>query len=138
MLMKAFLAGLSLVFLFSLSLARTADASANYLTVDLACTQGGGVDAQVSWIGASTTATQQWMDISLTNNGWAQGTFAGIGPVAAGKTSIVASALIPNAIYFVRINQQLPGNYWDPSPTFDFRTPPDCSRVLAKPTLIVT
>src|SRR5262249_31843420 len=81
---------------------------------------------------------QQWIDVSLLNNNWRQGTFAGLGPVSAATGTIVASQLMPNAIYFVRINQMLPGGFWDSSATFQFRTPNDCPRALAKSTLIVT
>lgn len=135
---KAILAGLSLMFLLALNSTHGADASAGWVTVDMACSAGGGVDVQVAWLGGSPAATQQWMDVSLQNNNWRQGTFAGLGPIAPTAGSIVASQLMPNAIYFVRVNQLLPNSYWDSSPTFSFRTPGDCPRTLAKPTLIVT
>jgi hypothetical protein len=136
MLRKTILAGLSLLILLSLRTASTADAAANYVAVDMACSVGGGVDALLSWVGAST-ATPKYLDVSLHNNGWQVGTFASLN-VAAPQSSIIASGLMPNAVYFVRVNQQMSGGLWDASPTFAFRTPPDCPLLLASPTLSIT
>ena len=136
MLTKTILAGLSLLIVFSLRTASTADAAADYVAVDMACSAGGGVDVLVSWLGAST-ATPKFLDVSLHNNGWQLGTFASLN-VAAPQSSIIASGLMPNAVYFVRVNQRTTAGAQDMSPTFAFRTPSDCALLLAKPTLNIT
>src|SRR6266545_2980404 len=136
MLRKTILAGLSLLILLSLRTVSTADAAADYVAVDMACSAGGGVDVLVSWLGA-TTAASKFVDVSLHNNGWQQGTFASLS-VTAAQSSVIASGLMPNAVYFVRVSQQMTGGFMDASPTFAFRTPPDCALVLAKPTLTIT
>lgn len=128
MLPRALLASLGLVLLLALRPGGVADASNDYVSIDVACAYAGGVDALISWPNAAGPSS---IDISLHNNGWQQGTYAGLGPVAAGTRSIVASGLMPNAIYFVRVNQQLQGGFLDASPTFLFRTPGGCALLLA-------
>jgi hypothetical protein len=135
MLRKAFLASLGLVLLVALRPGGVADAYNSYVNVDVACAQGGGVDALISWpSGSGPTA----VDISLRNNNWQMGTYAGLGSVAAGVRSVVAAGLMPNAIYFVRVTQQLQGGWVDESPTMVFRTPGDCALLLAKQVIFVT
>ncbi|HLF79705.1 MAG TPA: hypothetical protein VJB57_19665 [Dehalococcoidia bacterium] len=134
MLRKALLASLGLALLVTLRPGSVANAYNNYVNVDVACAQGGGVDALISW---SSAATQSSVDISLRNNNWQMGTYVGLGSVAGGR-SIMAAGLMPNALYFVRVTQLLQGGWVDESPTLVFRTPGDCALLLAKQVVIVS
>ena len=67
MLWKAFFASLGLVLLVTLRPGSVANAYNNYVNVDVACAQGGGVDALISW---SSGSGQTAVDISLRNNNW--------------------------------------------------------------------
>jgi len=54
---------------------------ADYVNVaNQTCLSDGTVQINLSW--QSYNLGYQWIDLSLTNNGFAQGTFVGIGPVA--------------------------------------------------------
>ena len=85
-----------------------------------------GVKVDFRWTGANPSAAQQWLDLSLFNNGWQWGTFLGAGPFSASAQSHSWDGIIPNAVHFVRLNQQLPNGQWQPSSTFYFQSA-DCA-----------
>lgn len=84
--------------------------------------QPNGVSVSFTWQGVSPSASQQWLDLSLFDNGWQGGTFLGAGPIPASAQTYSWSGLKPNAVHFVRVNQLLPGGNWDTSQTFQFTT----------------
>jgi hypothetical protein len=101
--------------------ATVSEAGNQQLSLDMQCSSQ-GVSVFFSWTGASPDASEQWVDLSLHNNGWQQGTFLGAGPLAPSAASHTWDGLISNAVHFVRINQLLPNGAWDSSATFYFQT----------------
>jgi len=81
--------------------------------------QPGKIIATFSWqpIGSG----QQWLDISLFNNGFAPGTFVGIGPFPAGTNSFTWDGLSPGKMHQFRVNTLTPGG-WQPTPALAFMT----------------
>ena len=63
----------------------------------------------------------QWLDLSLSNNGFIPGTFVNAGPLDAGQSSFAWDGLIPDATHFLRVNTWTSGG-WEPSPTYRFTT----------------
>jgi hypothetical protein len=59
--------------------ARSADAAASGLGQSQVC-NGGKADVTFTWSGTSSTASQVWLDISTSSNGWKNGTFISAGP----------------------------------------------------------
>ena len=94
-------------------------AAAPYIAVEPSCS-GGSSTARFSWYGNDPYAVQQWLDLSLADNGFAPGTFFSAGPLAASQNSITLAQLRPGVTHYVRVNQQLWTGEWDPSPTFVF------------------
>jgi beta-lactamase class A len=79
----------------------------------------GSVSATISWV--PSRRGNQWLDISLFNNRFAPGTFAGIGPFPPDTSSFVWSGLQPRLTHFLRINTRSPYG-WEPSQTVAFAT----------------
>jgi hypothetical protein len=102
----------------------TADAAVSLLTISQTCSTAipGTVRVSFSWSGNAPGSQQQWLDLSLANNDWQPGTFLGAGPFSSATTSFTWDGLLPNAVHYVRANQQLPAGNWDPSQTFSFAT----------------
>jgi hypothetical protein len=76
-----------------------------------------------SWTDNHPLALQQWLDLSLQNNGWRPGTFSGAGPLHASVQSFAWDGLMPNTYYYVRHNQVFSTGVWDPSATTWLLTP---------------
>src|SRR5581483_8262554 len=49
-------------------------------------------------------ATQQWVDLSVNDNGFAAGSFIGYGPLGANSSSMTWSNLEPGTAHFWRVN----------------------------------
>ena len=110
----------------SLQFGRTVEAAPTSVSVAQGCGENGvGVDVTLSWSGASASATQTLVDLSLYNNGWIPGTFASSGAISPNQTSFKFVSLLPNTQYYVRVSQ-LSGAAWDSSITFMFMTGPAC------------
>jgi hypothetical protein len=86
------------------------------------CLPDGSVRVDFSWRGNDPAANQQWIDLSLFDNGWEWGTFLGAGPMAGSQQSLRWDGLIAGTTHYVRVNQQLANGAWDPSPTFMVQT----------------
>lgn len=97
-------------------------AATNQLFVAQGCLPDGSVRVDFSWRGNDPNATQQWLDLSLFNNGWEWGTFLGAGPMPASQQSLRWDGLIAGTTHYVRVNQQLPNGAWDPSATYIVQT----------------
>ncbi|OGY22100.1 MAG: hypothetical protein A2113_02735 [Candidatus Woykebacteria bacterium GWA1_44_8] len=63
----------------------------------------------------------QWLDISLFNNGFASGTFVGIGPFPAQTSSFTWDGLTPGKMHYFRVNTITPSG-WQPTPVLPFMT----------------
>ncbi len=99
-------------------------AATSVLFYSQSCQSDGRVQLRFSWTGNDPLVAQQWVDLSLFNNGWQPGTFLGSGPLPATASSLTWNGLIPSAAHFVRVNQLEPTGTWDPSATFYFQTLP--------------
>jgi hypothetical protein len=94
-------------------------AAAPYIAVETNC-NGGTSNANFTWYGNDPYALVQYLDLSLSDNGFAPGTFFSAGPLGATQNSVTLAQIRPGAPHFVRVNQQLWTGDWDPSPTFAF------------------
>jgi peptidoglycan/xylan/chitin deacetylase (PgdA/CDA1 family) len=65
---------------------------------------------------------QQWIDLSLFDNGFAPGTFIGVGPLAPDASRFQWVGLLPRRTHYARVNV-LTSNGWRPSATITFATP---------------
>ncbi len=83
---------------------------------------GSGSNGTFSWQGNDPSAVQQWLDLTLFDNGWQDGTFISAGPFDGSVTSFTWNGLLPGTTHFVRVNQQFADGTWDPSPTFQITT----------------
>lgn len=63
----------------------------------------------------------QWLDLSLSDNGFAPGTFVAIGPLAANAAEVPWDGLLPGKTHYLRVNTLGPYG-WEPSPTLAFVT----------------
>jgi hypothetical protein len=98
-----------------------AEAGANQLFATQYC-EGGRVKVIFNWTGGNAAALEQWLDLSIFDNGWRDGSFIFIGPLPGSLATFTWEGLTPGMQHYLRINQQLPNYSWDPSQTFAFRT----------------
>lgn len=75
----------------------------------------GSIKATVSWVPSGRG--EQWLDISLSNKGFAPSTFVGGGPLPPEASSFVWSGLSSGATYYLRVQTRSPFG-WEPSQTF--------------------
>jgi hypothetical protein len=87
------------------------------------CLPDRSVSVELRW--ASSYQGPQWLDVSLFDNAFAPGTFAGFGPLPVAATSFATPGLAGGAVYFARVNTLTTGG-WAASPTLIFATPNDC------------
>lgn len=99
---------------------RSAQAAPNSISVAQAekCETDGTVKTWIEWNTSGVAA--QWVDVSLVNNGFVDGSYVGNGPVPANAVSIIRY-LVPGRTYFVRVTSPR-ANVWDVSGTFTFTT----------------
>lgn len=81
----------------------------------------GAVRAEFSWTPAASSGAVQWLDLSLSDNGFAPGTFISAGPLAAGSGFYLWDGLQPGKTHYWRVNTLLPSG-WAPSQTGSFTT----------------
>src|SRR5581483_7493837 len=94
------------------------------------CLPDNTVRAHFLW--TSSGQGEQWVDLSLFDNGFAPGTFLGAGPLPPGQTVFAWDGLIPNATHYLRVNT-LTADGWFPSQTLIFSTPGDCPFAVQPP-----
>jgi hypothetical protein len=118
--------------LLGLAWQTTASAAVNSLYLTQSCLPDGSVRVKFDWSGNDPSAIQQWLDLSLFDNGWQWGTFLGAGPMPASQQSLSWDGLIPNTTHFVRLNQELTPGTWDPSLTY-YWTTLNCPQPVQQP-----
>jgi hypothetical protein len=91
--------------------------------INQTCTGDGFVRINLAWNAPNEGA--QYVDVSLSNNGWWPGTFIGIGPFGAYDGTGVWAGLEPGKQHFLRINNLMWWG-WTPSQTIAFNTRGDC------------
>jgi hypothetical protein len=67
-------------------------------------------------------SSQQWVDLSLFDNGFRPGTFIGAGPLAGSESTFTWEGLLPEALHYWRVNSFV-GGAWQPSQTGVLVTP---------------
>jgi len=97
------------------------EAAANQLLTTQYC-EGGRAKVTFSWTGGNAASLEQWLDLSIFDNGWRDGTFIFAGPLVGSLATYTWEGLTPATQHYVRVNQQLGNRTWDPSQTFSFRT----------------
>ncbi len=98
--------------------------AADYVNVvSQQCQSDGTVLITLNW--QSYNLGYQWIDLSLSNNGFGYGTFVGIGPVAPNANSQPWGGLLPGYTHYLRVNT-LTQYGWYPSQTISFFTRNDC------------
>ncbi len=65
------------------------------------------------------SATQIWLDLSLSDNNFAPGTFVSAGPLSSNASSYVWSGLLSGRVHYWRVNALTPSG-WTPSATGAF------------------
>ncbi|MGB6836228.1 MAG: hypothetical protein WBF66_00810 [Dehalococcoidia bacterium] len=69
-----------------------------------------------NWPAPPPGAIQQWLDLSLFNNGFVPGTFVGVGPFGPQTTSFTWQGILPGLTHYYRLNVLYPDG-WHPSAT---------------------
>jgi hypothetical protein len=102
-------------------------------TLDLPhATCAGGSTATVTFSWTPTNPGLQWLDLTLADNGFAPGTFIGVGPLEAGTSSFAWSGLLPGLPHFWRVHT-LTDAGWQASETGAFVP---CGNPVLLPTAI--
>jgi hypothetical protein len=112
---------LALVAAYGAPAAPRVEAAANQLLTTQYC-EGGRVKVQFSWSGGNPASLEQWLDLSIFDNGWRDGTFIYAGPLVGSLTTYTWEGLTAGTQHYVRVNQQLGNRSWDPSQTFAVMT----------------
>ena len=106
----------------TLGLVKPAEAAypaADVQSVSQQCTSENSVRAMITW--TSSYTGNQWVDLSVNDNGWIPGTFITEGPLPPYQTAFAGNGLTPGSTYFVRITNFV-GGVWYSSPTYSFQT----------------
>ncbi len=106
--------------------ARGAAAAPGGMNLVQACRLDGMVDVGFRWTGVSAGANMQFLDVSFSDNGWAEGTYSSVGPMEGSIRATAAGGFIQKTTYFARVNQRMSDGTWQPSPTYQFSAV-DCS-----------
>ena len=107
------------------------EAGANFVTVAAQqCLSPNDVRVGFTWV--AYNEGPQWVDLSLSNNGFFPGTFVGLGPLAASQTSFTWDGILAGLTHFLRVNT-LTAAGWSTSPTIAFTTRNDCQFVSQVP-----
>jgi len=87
------------------------------------CLSDGTVGLSLSW--TSYNQGGQWVDLTLFDNGFAPGSFVGLGPLSSGQNSFTWNGLKPGLLHFLRINTLAPSG-WMPT-AISFVSRGDCA-----------
>ena len=103
---------------------------ADNLSVSQQCIGPNEVQVGLSW--TAYNQGQQWIDVSLNNNGFAPGTFLSNGPFAPTLSYVVGPGMQTGVTFYVRVNTQT-ATGWYPSNTLQFQTLADCTTAVIVP-----
>jgi len=95
------------------------------------CSLEGAVEATFNWSPATPAGTVQWLDLSLSDNGFVPGTFVSAGPLSGSASSFVWNGLLPGTTHYWRVNTFSPSLGWQSSASGVFAT--GCERVSTLP-----
>jgi len=85
------------------------------------CSQAQPGTVQVVFLWTPSRQGQQWLDLSVFNNGFTPGTVVGVGPLSPDAWGFVWDGLLPGVTHYVRVNTLTPWG-WQPSATAAFTT----------------
>ena len=71
--------------------------------------EGNSVAVTFTW--QAKASGPQWLDLSVFNNGFAPGTFVGVGPIGSGGGSFTWHGIMKGTTHFWRINTLSPGGW---------------------------
>jgi beta-lactamase class A len=77
---------------------------------------------EVTFLWAPSRSGNQWLDLSIFNNGFAPGTFIGVGGFGPGLYGFIWPGLVQGTTHFARVNT-LTTDGWKTSSTLAFYTP---------------
>ena len=89
------------------------------------CIVGRNVRMRLQWL--PLNAGPQYIDLSLQNNGWEDGTYMASQALPPGASSVIWDGLMPGEWHYLRVNTETP-NGWQASTTIAFVTRNDCTR----------
>jgi|GEM_PF-5476248 len=95
--------------------------AASFINAQQGCSQVYPGKITVSFTWQPSGAGEQWLDLSLYDNGFAPGTFAGWGPFAVGDSAATWDGLDSLKTFFGRVNTVTPSG-WKTSSTVSFRS----------------
>jgi hypothetical protein len=90
------------------------------------CLPGRIIRMRLNWV--SLNLGLQFVDLSLQNNGFEEGTYVGSQQMAPNATSLLWDGLQPGEWHYLRVNTLLPDGTWQASTTIAFVTRSDCNR----------
>ena len=91
----------------------------NLAVVEQSCDGFGKVTARFAW--QSYNQGDQWLDVSSVNADFVWNTFFGYGPFTTNQQGADRGGLLPNTVYFARVNTAI-FPFWIPSNTTVFQT----------------
>src|SRR5215211_342894 len=91
----------------------------NVAVSNQACLADRSVQVSLAW--TSSNQGVQWLDLSLSNNNFAAGTFVGAGPLASGQNNFTWNGLLPGLNHYLRVNT-FTSQGWVASNTVAFTT----------------
>lgn len=93
---------------------------ADNVTISTECMSDGHVRLRLGW--TSYGFGPQFVDLSLSNNGFIFGTFVGLGPLSPYQNSFIWEGVLAGLQHYIRINTGTQFG-WQPSQTYTFITP---------------
>jgi hypothetical protein len=96
-------------------------AAIHWTTQECSTSMPGKVKVSLNWAPSLAPGSQQWIDLSVFDNGFAPNTFVGKGPIAAGESNFVWDGAVPGTTHFWRVNTLAAGG-WQASQTGSFTT----------------
>jgi hypothetical protein len=86
------------------------------------CMGRGPNSVRVFFLWGPSRAGTQYLDLSIFNNGFAPGTFVGVGPFPNDRWGFIWEGLLQGTTHYARINT-LTSEGWKPTAPFAFYTP---------------
>src|SRR5205085_3578680 len=68
------------------------------------CIGNGTAAVTFSWAPTSPASNWNWLDLSLSDNGFVPGTFLGGGPIPAGQGQLTWTGILVNMTHYYRLN----------------------------------
>lgn len=86
-----------------------------------ACGANGRIDVAFRWATSWAAAQQQWLDLSIFNNGFVNGSYLGAGLFSPSADVFTWYGLLPDTVHYWRVNTLI-GGFWFPSGGYEFVT----------------